>query len=83
MCWYDSVPNSLYSVVSDINDINDIHTNGSLGYKWGYNDTKWDIYIPMILSSFMTHGGIPKTMKPWQPWDDLGGKPVNPQLWPN
>ena len=41
------------------------------------------IYIPMILSSFMTHGGIPKTMKPWQPWDDLGGKPVNPQLWPN
>ena len=34
----------LYSVVSDINDINDIHTNGSLGYKWGYNDTKWDIY---------------------------------------
>ena len=44
MCWYDSVQNSLYSVVSDINDINDIHTNGSLGYKWGYNDTKWDIY---------------------------------------
>ena len=44
------------------------------------------LYIPLYPhdTQFMTsHGGIPTTMKPWQPWDDLGGKPVNPQLWPN